>query len=133
VLRDEGHTLYRKGIDPCSWAPNAEFGITTNRWTTSVDELRTAIGSGIPCVLGINWYERFDTPLKVGNEYWIGRDDWGSIRGGHAICVYGVSDRRQAFKLMNSWGVAYPPVWLPYAAYERLMHEDGETTVPVDR
>lgn len=54
-----------------------------------------------PVVLGINWYENFDHPVEyhvAGKQqpiYVIGQgDDWGSIRGGHAICVkpYGVVD-----------------------------------------
>jgi hypothetical protein len=33
----------------------------------------------------------------------------------------------------NSWGRAYPLVWLPYAAMERLLKEDGEATLVTDR
>lgn len=41
-----------------------------------------------PVVLGIWWYSAFDFPEKVDGAYWIGRNlDWGSIRGGHAICI----------------------------------------------
>jgi hypothetical protein len=48
----------------------------------------------VPVVLGINWYENFDSPVKVGSKYVIGRGDLGNIRGGHAICArpVGVTD-----------------------------------------
>lgn len=29
--------------------------------------------------------------------------DLGGIRGGHCVCVYGASDRRQAVKFVNNW------------------------------
>jgi hypothetical protein len=41
-----------------------------------------------PVVLGIPWYSTFDTPTKIGDRYWIGRQsNIGYVRGGHAICV----------------------------------------------
>src|SRR5262249_26468429 len=48
----------------------------------------------VPVVLGINWYTNFDSPVKDGLTYWIGRGDLGTVRGGHAICArpWGVTD-----------------------------------------
>lgn len=48
----------------------------------------------VPVTLGVNWYTNFDSPQKVGNTYWIGKGDLGTVRGGHAICAkpQGVSD-----------------------------------------
>lgn len=46
-----------------------------------------------PVVLGINWYSAFDDPWRDSSgKYWITQQPsaqfgWGSIRGGHAICV----------------------------------------------
>jgi hypothetical protein len=58
--------------------------------------LLTAPTEPVPCVLGINWYDSFDNPVKVGSRYYIGLDhkNLGSVRGGHAICVKpaGVTD-----------------------------------------
>jgi hypothetical protein len=40
----------------------------------------------VPVLIGINWYENFDTPVKgADGSWWIGRGEWGSVRGGHAI------------------------------------------------
>lgn len=111
-------------------------GVSSVRWGTTVDELRVAISQGIPFVLGINWYQNFDSPVfkdgwHIGDTG--GDSDWGAIRGGHAICGYAASDRRQAFRLINTWGMDYPPVWIPYTAIQRLLNEDGEAAIVTDR
>jgi hypothetical protein len=110
-------------------------GIDVVRWATTVDEMRTAIASIGPVVIGINWYTNFNAPVPVINDWWIGRDsvNLGSIDGGHCICLYGVSDRRQAFKVKNSWGRDYPEVWLPFVTMTRLLSEDGEAALVTDR
>jgi hypothetical protein len=102
--------------------------------STNVDEIRTAIASGNPVTLGINWYVEMDDPVKVGSDWWIAKDKkLTTIRGGHAICCYGASDRRQAFKLVNSWGLAFPTVWIPYEVVQRLINEEGEGCLISDR
>lgn len=42
-----------------------------------------------PVVAGVPWYTAFDTPVKGSDGWWwIGTNaDWGSVRGGHAICL----------------------------------------------
>jgi hypothetical protein len=54
--------------------------------------LQTMPDKPTPVVLGINWYQNFDSPqyhrVNGRTEWWIGLEkDWGSIRGGHAIVV----------------------------------------------
>lgn len=128
VLRAKGHMLRETTVAVL------EEGVETNTWATTVDEVRAAIGAGVPCVLGTHWYTDFDMPIKVGGHWWIGRAaTLGVVRGGHAICIYGASDKRQAVRLVNTWGLSYPNVWMPYRVLERLLGEDGECAVPVDR
>lgn len=131
ILRGEGHRRVSRGVaGPVSLAE----GILENRWASKVDEIRTSIASGTPAVLGCNWYANFDRPVaRAGDGHWIGEGPLGTVRGGHAICVYGASDRRQAVRLVNSWGERYPLVWLPYATLQRLIDEDGEATLATDR
>jgi hypothetical protein len=38
-------------------------------------------------VLGIDWYENFDRPQKIGGKWWIGKGPLGRIRGGHCVCL----------------------------------------------
>lgn len=138
VLRDRGHRQLWGGQ---ARPPKVDEGIVeVNRWLQSADEARTAIASGLPVNIGINWYDSFYAPRakKVTvnrTEYWVGADvNWGPIVGGHCITIAGASDRRQAFALLNSWGESYPwPVWLPYAAFNRLMSEQGEAAIVTDR
>jgi hypothetical protein len=116
--------------------PDVNAGVSTNRWATTVDEMRSCINSGIPVVIGINWYTSFDAPtLGSYNHYWMATagKPLGTIRGGHCVCIYAASDRLAAFKVKNSWGRNYPLAWLPYGAMGRLLAEDGEACMTTDR
>lgn len=143
VLRDMGAWRVRSmklsaSGDPYPVSPwparDLAEGIAVNRWAATVDEVRKAISEGTPVVIGVSWYSAFDTPQTVGVEKWIGRGaNWGRVRGGHAVCLYGASDRRQAVRVKNSWGTDFPLVWMPYEALGRLLAEYGEAVVAVDR
>ncbi len=134
VLRDQGHRLLHQHSH--EHHPERDHGIQRNEWATTVDSIRSCIASGVPVVMGVDWMTNFDAPVKKGREYWIGEGDLGRIRGGHAICAYAVSDKRQAVKLVNSWSTSYPLVWLGYDVLQRLLDGiayPGEATVLVDR
>lgn len=110
-------------------------GVAAYRWATDVDEIRTAIAAGLPVAIGVAWFAAFDTPTRRGREYWLPAlpNGLGRVRGGHAVTLYGASDRRQAFRLCNSWGRDYPLVWLPYAVMAYLLQRGGEAAVVTDR
>lgn len=141
VLRAKGHVLWNQTTDAVYGNPSIHDnrpadpaqGINTYRWAQTVDEMRTAIAANNPVAIGVNWYTNFDGPKLVGTDYWIGKGSLGSIRGGHCICIYGASDRRQAFRLKNSWGKNYPLVWLPYDTMTRLISESGEVALITDK
>lgn len=130
ILRARGHRRVQKGV---SGPENAAHGITAYRWAMTVNEMRAAIYAGLAVSIGVNWYQDFDSPDMHEGEWWIGRGNLGGIRGGHCVCLFRMSDRRQAFRLMNSWGDEYPPVWLPYEVMSRLIDEWGEVAVITDR
>lgn len=129
ILRKVGHRrIYRgKTLDA-----NLKEGILENRWATTVDEMRTAISQGKAITIGVNWYANFDRPIDKDNRKWIGIGDLGRIRGGHCVCLYGASDKYQAFRMVNNWGVGYPLVLLPYNVMQRLLNEHGEATLVTD-
>jgi hypothetical protein len=134
VLRKQGHRLKHKHDH--EHETELAHGIERFEWATSVDQIRMCIATGKPVVLGMDWFTTFDRPVKKKNEYWIGEGNLGQIRGGHAICCYGASDKRQAVKLVNSWGKKYPLVYLPYTTLERLLagfQMRGEATIITDR
>lgn len=116
--------------------PDRAHGIAAFRWARTVDEMRAVLAGGQGAVLGCNWLTNFDTPEQVNGEWWIGRGEWGRVRGGHAIFVRGGSDQRGAVLLTNSWGTGWGgngDAWLPYGALERLLRENGECVVVVDK
>ncbi len=108
-------------------------GISAYRWAVNHDEIRAAVFAGLAVAIGINWYNAFWAPYIMNGERWIDIPTGNKIAGGHCICIYRMSDRRQAFSLMNSWGADYPPVWLGYETMDRLLNEDGEAMVISDR
>ena len=130
ILRTRGHRRVRYGV---TQPEEAVHGIAANRWATTVDEMRAAIYGDCAVSIGVNWYSNFDAPVTVYSELWIGKSSLGRVRGGHCVCIYRMSDRRQAFRLMNSWGKQYPPVWIPYDVMQRLLDEQGEAAVITDR
>jgi hypothetical protein len=140
ILRDKGHRRIYAGT---SRPPELDEGIVSvNRWITTVDEARTAISTGMPVCIGINWYNSFYDPSKIETghrgkaEAWIAvkGQNWGPIVGGHCITIAGASDRRHAFALYNSWGTSYPwPCWLPYESFATLIAQQGEAAIITDR
>lgn len=130
ILRARGHRRVQSGV---AGPENLAHGVSAYRWATTVDEVRAAIYSGLAVSIGVNWYSNFDSPVLFNNEWWIGRGNLGWVRGGHCVCLFRMSDRRQAFKVMNSWGGGYLPVWIPYATLYRLIGEYGEVAVITDR
>ena len=126
VLRKEGHAVYKTNT------PAIDNGIQSYYWGKTVDDIRAAIDAGRPPVFGIYWYSAFNKPVAKNGEYWIPDGSWGRVLGGHAICCIGASDKRQAFKLLNSWGASYPPVWISYKSITALLARQGECMVTLD-
>lgn len=110
-----------------------EHGIATYRWAQNHNEVRAAIYSGLAVAIGVNWYNAFSAPFMRAGERWIDIPTGNKVAGGHCVCLYRMSDRRQAFAVMNSWGASYPPVWLGYSTLDRLLSEHGEAVVITDR
>ena len=135
VLRGQGHCrVYRGKTYDCDLMD----GILENRWAQTVDEMRTSIANGIPVVIGVDWYRGFDKPIEktVGKskQYWLPKPEaFGRWRGGHCVCVYGASDRLEAFRMVNNWGVAYPLTLIPYETMQKLLDDYGEATLITDR
>jgi hypothetical protein len=43
----------------------------------------------VPVTIGVNWYAAFDTPVKSGSRFLIGKDPkaLGKVRGGHCVTI----------------------------------------------
>lgn len=99
------------------------------RWGFSLEDLILGLWKG-PAVLGIPWY---DGMYETDGEWLRVR---GGVVGGHAILCRGVDVPGRYFILHNSWG----PGWgtngdarISFDDLERLLHEDGEACIPVQR
>jgi hypothetical protein len=107
------------------------------RWAFSLEDVRRTIGYKGPVVFGLNWYTGMFDPDEHGQIRPTGR-----LAGGHAILGYRVDEKNERVWLHNSWGEDWGFVdrtfgggkaWLTFSDLIRLLHEDGETCVPVIR
>jgi hypothetical protein len=92
-----------------------------------------------PVVLGINWYEDFDKPVKVPNKavghlrptesYWIGRNpnSLGRILGGHCLCSRppSVADSWWPFYDQGEKGACTGFGWSRFASLMNRRRYDG--------
>ena len=126
-----GHRRIQRGV---SGPVVLAHGVSTYRWARSIDEIRAAIYSGLAVAVGTNWYYSMMAPFSQNGEYWIDiRSPGDRNAGGHCYCLFRMSDRRQAFCIMNSWGSSWPPSWISYSTLNRLLNEHGEAAVVTDR
>ena len=99
----------------------SEFRI--NGWSAldnkRLDDATGQLARGHPVVFGMDVSENFEN-LSGRTIY----DDTSSPRtGGHAMVLVGYSERRQAFKVMNSWGTHWGDGgfgWVSYQAVRQL-------------
>lgn len=129
VLLD-GHRRVQRGV---SGPVVPAHGVDTYRWAQSIDEIRAAIFGGLAVAVGTNWYQSMFAPFEYNREYWISIEAGSRVAGGHCYCLFRMSDRREGFRIMNSWGTSWPPSWISYATLERLLSENGEAAVITDR
>lgn len=101
------------------------------RWAFGINDLILALGYKGPAVLGINWYEGMLDPDNSGHIHAT-----GELVGGHAILANGVNVAKKYVRLHNSWG----PSWglngeclISIADLDRLLHEEGEACIPIQR
>ncbi len=98
------------------------------RWAFGLDDLILALGYAGPAVLGVDWYEDMFEPDAEGFLHVA-----GGVVGGHAILCNGVSLRRRAFRLHNSWGRSWGQdgaAWISFDDMEKLLHSKGEACIP---
>lgn len=93
-------------------------------WAWDAETARRWVLSRGPLVLGTNWYESMFAADRGGYLPIA-----GEIAGGHAYLVIGYSAKREAFRIVNSWGRAWGQsgrAWIHRADVDRLIHEEGE-------
>ncbi|NLP14915.1 MAG: C1 family peptidase [Clostridium sp.] len=86
----------------------------------NVEQIKARLVETNPVVIGVPVYPDFDN-ISPGNDTY---DDLsGYSRGGHALCLVGYDDNKQAFKFINSWGTDWGLDgfgWISYDLIEEL-------------
>lgn len=105
------------------------------RWTKDLTDAVSAISHWGPAVIGVNWWTGMFDPDADGYVY-----PTGKVEGGHCILVRGVSLKRQAVLLHNSWGSNWGgtdkgpgTAWLTFHDFRTLIEDDGDVCIPVKR
>jgi hypothetical protein len=80
-----------------------------------------------PLIVGVNWYEGFDTPNAEGLV-----EISGSVRGGHEFLLYGIDATRKRVLARNSWGASWGVKGAFAFSFDdlgRLLDEEGDATL----
>lgn len=94
--------------------------IASYLWSRRADEVRRFVLSQGIVVMGTDWYSSMFEPERT-NNFLIPR---GSIEGGHAWLITGYSQQRAAFRMCNSWGVAWGDhghAWIRLTDLDKLL------------
>jgi hypothetical protein len=79
-----------------------------------LDSIRWELACGYPVVIGVRVFEAFE---HVGADAPLIPLPAGEPVGGHALCVVGYDNGREAFLVQNSWGASWGAqgrAWIPY-------------------
>ena len=102
-------------------------------WSWSAAEMRDWIlRSHGTVVMGTNWYSGMNTPSPRTGFVPL----TGALVGGHAYLCIGYSERRGAFRFINSWGATWGQrgrFWTKGEDVDRLLKEDGEACSAVEQ
>jgi hypothetical protein len=111
--------------------------IESYRWCFGIDDVRAAIITEGPVVIGIPWYESmYET--EMNGEVVVDGDQVG----GHCILVTGYDpshpdfEGREMYRWRNSWGSAYGingSGWIDAGDLRDLLADAGEACVPLGR
>jgi hypothetical protein len=115
-----------------SAAQNRMHGFTRLTDGASVDGINVRavkehLAKDAPVVIGMMVGGTFMQNMK-GKELWTPTDEDRNQMGfgGHAMCVIGYDDRKQAFQIMNSWGTDWGVNgigWVRYADFKEFVRE----------
>jgi hypothetical protein len=93
----------------------------------NVRAVKEHLAKDAPVVIGMMVGGTFMQGM-MGKEIWAPTDEDRSQMGfgGHAMCVIGYDDRKQAFQIMNSWGPQWGNNgigWVRYADFKEFVRE----------
>lgn len=98
--------------------------ITGYVWGYNALDVRDHLLTRGTVVVGTDWYDKMFTPDARG---FIAPD--GEVAGGHAYLVVGYSTKRNAFRILNSWGRSWGQngrAWISFDDMDYLIKDYGE-------
>ena len=100
----------------------------------NVRAVKEHLAKDAPVVIGMMVGGTFMQGM-MGKEVWAPTDEDRSQMGfgGHAMCVIGYDDRKQAFQIMNSWGTEWGNNgigWVRYADFKEFVREKPTALTP---
>jgi len=96
----------------------------------SLADVQAALMAG-PVMLGMNWYSSFDKPASSGL---VAISKGAYVRGGHEVLARSLDTDNKLIGIDNSWGTGWGvngSFTMSWATLDRLLHEQGDGTVPV--
>ena len=112
-------------------AMNKRFSINNAPSTNNSNILKTILDYGWPIVVGMPLYDSFEDMWydSTAHGIWTSVDTAVYSSGlGHASCVVGYDDTKEAFKVMNSWGTSGGDngyYWVKYSVVEQGAFRDA--------
>jgi len=110
-----------------------ERGIVESyHWCFSLDDLRLAVLTKGPVVVGTYWY---NSMWSTQNGF-LPVDEASGIAGGHAYEVNGANDVYKRFRIKNSWGQGWGVAGRAYINYDdmaKLLANEGEACIAIER
>ena len=102
----------------------AKFKHGSEHTLQTVDEVRHAIASDYPVLIGVSLCESFED--GDWGQSWVMPQPQGDVIGGHEIYIKGYDDNAKFFSVRNSWGSAWGNTgdfWMPYDYLESSLME----------
>ena len=96
-------------------------------WAWDATTVKDYVRRYSPVLTGTDWYMDMMEPDKEGYIH-----PAGPMAGGHAYCILGYSDTREAFRIQNSWGRSWGQggrAWIKFDDYAHLLERDGGEAV----
>ncbi len=105
---------------------------TADAGDLKVQKTKQSLSGGKPVIIGVEIKYNF-LDIKKDDPVWHPEKGLTLFAGGHAMCVIGYDDQRQAFEIQNSWGEKWGDAgygWIRYEDYARFCKYGFQISLP---